>query len=249
MAYEVNGKYEDGSYRLGSFPGSMNTNIVLSLVGTCPMLHPEDFNINQDNKDTNMKYGLTVSYESPSSMMLIGKVKYNMKKMFEKISTASTSGGFFFTRSDSNTEQRSFFRDSFTVEWTEQDPKNSIPDDQRQKMEMDMRNHVLSRLAQLALPDVPNQVEFAKSAGIPVSGSLVIADSLMSACPGSGYCVAGSVLLRGLNAIFGRGASSSRFKSIQDVDIVETWSFDKVVMKPWVTSYVHDVKIKNNRGE
>lgn len=75
------------------------------------------------------------------------------------------------------------------------------------------------RMATLALPSAPNLAEFLRATAPPAHGSVVVADSLMSACPGNGYCVAASFILK--------GHANSRY--LGDGDLVQQSSPDETL--------------------
>lgn len=239
LSYELPGIQKDNYVDLNSgFPDSLQSNLVLSLVGTCPMLHPEYFDITPGYGAEKMSYGLTVAYNFPSAMKSTVTAKYNMYKMYQKIVSSGSSGGFFSSRTWTNVEERSFFRDSFKVDWVSQDPANEVPEDKRLEMEHEMRRAILERMANLALPMSPNRDAIIAANQPSQHGSVVIASSLMQYCPGNVYCVGGSVILNALDAIFGSSSTTASYMQTQDFELTESWSGSKVVMKPWITSYI-----------
>jgi hypothetical protein len=238
IAYELPGVQKDKYLQLDSgFPGSINSNLVLSLLGACPMLHPESFEIDANNGPQNMTYGMTITYDFPATMKLQASAKYNMYKMYQKIVSSGSSGGFFSSRSWTNVEEHSFFKDSFKVSWEEQDPENTISEEKRLEIEHEMRKAIMERIANLALPSAPDRNAIIAASAPPTHGAIVIANSLMSSCPGNGYCVAGSLILSCFDSIFGSGSATASYLQTQDFEATETWSSSKVIMKPWVTSY------------
>jgi hypothetical protein len=239
LAYEIPGNQKEGYIELPSgFPGSISANVVLSLVGACPMLHPGDFNIDPKYKSDDMTYGLAVTYTFPSAFRIKATAKYNMHKMYTKIMSSGSSGGFFSSRSWSNVEERTFFKDSFSVDWKIDDPENSVTEEQRLAVEHDMRVHIVERLASLAIPTAPNRDQIIAAGAAPAHGSVVVANSLMTACPGNLYCVGGALILQSLDAIFGSSSTSASYTQIQDMDLTESWSRSQVINKPWITSYL-----------
>jgi hypothetical protein len=224
---------------LGSgFPQSISANLVLSLVGACPMLHPEYFDIQPGYGANKMAYGLTITYDFPAAMVVRATAHYNMYKMYEKIVSSGSSGGFFSSRSWTNVEEHTFFKDSFSIDWKTQDPANSVSEERRLEIEHEMRAHIIERIASLALPSAPNRDAILAAGAPPVHGAVVVSNSLMQACPGNVYCVAGSLILTSLDAIFGSSSATASYIQTQNFDATETWSQSQTILKPWVTSYV-----------
>lgn len=202
------------------------------------MIHPDYFDIQTPNSTEEMAYGMTVSYEYPTSFVAEATATYNMHKMYQKIARSGSSGGFFSSRSWSSVEERTYFSDSFKVSWVEQDSANSIPDEKKADLEREMRNNIFARMATIGLPAVANAGALVSPPALSASGAVVLANSLQKTCPGNYYCVGAAMALNVLDAIFGSKSTTSSYTNIQDVDSVESWSRKKVVFKPWVSSYV-----------
>lgn len=237
LNYEVGGVNVSDKLSLSSYPENLSGNVRLSLVGACPVLHPDWFDINLPNGTDQMKYGLTISYEYPTTFSVNAKAEYNMFKMYQKIISSGSSGGFFSSRSWSNVEEKNMFRDSFQITWDEQDPDFTLPETQKEAIESEMRKHIFDRIATLALPQAPDRKGIIQAVGVPQHGSLVLADSLMGTCPGNEYCIGASIALNVLDAIFGSSSSNSSYLQIYDTKSVENFSRSKVVMKPMISVY------------
>lgn len=240
LSYDISGESVNGKMTLPAYPENLSGNVRLSLVGTCTALYPNLFIDPQDKpaiESGPMKYGMTVSYEYPSAFSYKVQVKYNMYKMYQKIVSSGSSGGWFSSRSWSSVEEKNFFRDSFEVDWTQQDVVEKISDEFKLKLESDIRNNVLTRLASIALPVVPSAQALIAAPGVPKTGAMVISDSLRKTCPTNVYCVGASIFLDAVQAIFGSGSSSSSYKNIQDAEVKESWSSSQVNYLPWITTY------------
>ena len=236
LGYMIGGAYEEGKLSLPSYPEELSGNIRLSLIGACPVLHPDYFDINLPNGSDQMRYGLTVAYDYPSAFTTRVQMKYNMHKMYQKIVSSGSRGGFFRRRSWTSVEERTEFKDSFRVEWLEQDASNRLTDEEKADLEKDMRNSIFARLAAIGLPAAANAGQLV----VPTpgaSGAIVLSNALKKQCPGNAYCIAGSVALDVLDSIFGSSSASASYRNIQDADMSEEWSRTLVSYKPWVTTY------------
>ncbi|AZZ36904.1 hypothetical protein CIK05_08910 [Bdellovibrio sp. qaytius] len=245
VGYEIAGIQKENYLELpAGFPGAISGNIRLSLVGACPMIHPEYFDIEKGYGADKMAYGLTFTYDFPAAYHLKATAKYNMYKLYTKTVSSGSSGGFFSSHSWTNVEERTFFRDGFSVDWISQDPQNDISDDRRMETEREMRQHIMERIGSLALPTSPNQGQMVAPGAPPQRGATVVAGSLMQACPGNAYCAAGSLILYSLDAIFGSSSASASYLQSQNFEATETWTQSKVIMKPWVTTFIPHNKNK-----
>jgi hypothetical protein len=237
LGYQIGGTYSEGKLILPAYPENMSGNVRLSLLGTCPVLHPEAFDISFPNSSDQMKYGMTVAYEYPTAFLTEASVKYNMHKMYQKIVSSGSKGGFFKSKSWTSTEERTFFQDSFSVKWIEQDSGNSLSDEQKDNLEREMRNNVLGRLAAIGLPAYANAGLLVAPPTVPKTGATVISESLYRTCPGNYYCVGAAITMDVLQSIFGSSTTSASYTNVQDAFLEENWSRSKIVYKPWISAY------------
>src|SRR5690606_40028981 len=83
LGYELAGVYSEGKLSYPSYPANLSGNIRLSLLGTCPIIYPELFKLNLPPDTDQMKYGMVISYEFPSSFEVDVTAEYNMYKMYQ----------------------------------------------------------------------------------------------------------------------------------------------------------------------
>lgn len=243
IAFDIGGASpKDGVLQLNSYPPVLSSNVVLNLVGTCPMLHPKTFGVEPD-QNGDMQYGLTISYKFPSLYLTKVKFTYNMYRLYTKVVSSGSKGGFFRSRSWSKVEEREFFKDGFTAHWSESDPHNQISEERKLEIESNVRVELLRRMAAFVNPAGLNQYLMQNPPGIPPRGGVVIADSLDKTCSTVNvYCAGASLLLRGLDAIFGSSSSSASYLNEQNRELVEEWSRETTRMTPWVTVYSAEIK-------
>lgn len=236
LAYEIPGSTDNDKITLPSYPSDISGNLRLSLIGTCPALHPELFDINVPNGTDQMKYGLVVAYEFPSTFDVGVKVSYNMHRMYEKIVKSKTKGGLFSSSKKTTVSEKTLFEDSLKIAWS--DEAKLLTSDQKDEIEVDLRNNVYARLANIGLPAVPNAINLVAEATGP-TGAAVLASSLANnkACKANKWCTAAAMGVNVLNAVFGSSSSTTSYKNVQDVWLTDDWSRKEVVYKPWVTSY------------
>lgn len=239
LGYEMAGSTaSNGILELPSFPEDFSTNVVLSLLGACPIVHPESFEV-QGPKPTvdQMKYGLTIAYEFPSNFRLSATANYNMHKMYKKTAESGSSGGFFSSRSWTNVSEQTDFTDAFRVAWKEQDPSNTIDEKSRILVEQEMKLDIYNRMAIYAAIQSPDRAGTMSPMNPPTHGAVVLSSGLMNTCPGNAYCVGGAIALQVLDAIFGNSSAVASYTQRQDFDLTNSWSRDKVSLKPWITVY------------
>ncbi len=243
LAYKISACSNDanGKCETSAYPDSFTGSVVLSTIGACPIEHPEyfDLDLSQPNSAEEMNFGMTVSYDYPTAMTVKATATYNMYKMYQKIAKSGRSGGFFRSKSWNSIEEKTTFRDSFTVNWDEQDREASVSDARKIEIEQEMRNAVFDRLAKIGLPAVINPAELVAPL-VPQSGAMVLGNELAKnkACQTNIYCTGASIGFKVLDAIFGGSSASSSYTNIQDVDMKDVWSQTLVVYRPYITSYI-----------
>lgn len=243
MAYKISActNGEKGRCETSTYPDSFSGSVVLSTVGACPIEHPDyfDLDLSQENSAEQMNFGMTVAYDYPTAMTVKATATYNMYKMYQKIVSSGRSGGFFKSKSWNSVTEKTFFRDSYSVNWDEQDREASISEARKIELEQEMRNAIFDRLAKIGLPAVANPGALVTPL-VPASGATVLGNELANnrACQTNVYCTAASIGVKLLNAIFGGGSSSSSYTNIQDVDMKDVWSQTLVVYRPYITSYI-----------
>ncbi len=235
-----------------TYPESITGSVVLSTIGACPIEHPDYFDLDAKTPEDadDMTYGMTVAYEYPTAMNVTAKATYNMHKMYQKIVSSGRSGGFFRSHSWTSVQERTYFSDSFKVDWSEQDAKVAIPEAKKVEIEQGMRNGIFARLAKIGLPQVASPGDLIAPT-VPKTGALVLADELRSnkACQTNYYCTGASILFSVLDSIFGSSSASASYTNVQDADLTDRWSSESVVMKPYITTYVKETKDSNEDQE
>ena len=234
MAIGLGGKMVNGVADFTAYPENLSTNVVLSLIGACPMEHPEYFDIPK-NSTEEMAYGLIISYEYDSVFDIEARMTYNMRKVYERITSAGSRGGLFRSRSWSSVQERNFFEDAIEVEWL--DKENFYSAEERDALEQEMRNSIFSRLASMALPDTPIRSEILEATNPPERGAVVLGETLMKTCPTNKYCLAGASIAVVLDSIFGRSSATTNYSNIIDATITENYSHTRKITKSWLTSY------------
>jgi hypothetical protein len=238
MNYSMGGNFSEGILKLPAYPEESMGSITLSLLGACPMVHPDYFDINVANASEQMQYGLTVSYEYPTAFLLKATAEYNMYKMYQKIVKSKKRGGFFSSRTSTSVSEKNIFRDSFKVTWHEQDSENSLTNEEKNALEADWRKTIFARLAAIGLPAVASAGTLVLE-NPPQNGAVLLGNSLASnrACQTNIYCTGAAIGFKVLAAIFGSSKSTTSYTNIQDVNMKEEWSREKVIYKPYISTY------------
>ena len=238
MRYSMDGNFQDGKLSLPSYPENMNGTVLLSLIGTCPVIHPEYFDITLPSGSDQMKYGMTVSYEYPTAFFTKATVKYNMHRMYQKIVKSGKKGGLFRSKGWSSISEKLEFSDSFNVKWEEQDLANSLSEEEKAEYELEMRNRVFARIASLGLTSMQNPSALI-TPEVPQNGAVILGSSLENnkACQMNIYCTSAAIGVKVLAAIFGNSSSTASYTNMQDIESQDIYEKQKVVLKPWISSY------------
>lgn len=235
LAYEFGSELVNGELNIGSYQPRLSGNIVLSLVGACPVVYPKMFDLGDFAGTDKMKYGLTITYNFPSVFHTKVKFAYNLYKMYERIQESGSSGGFFSSRSWSKVLESEIFRDSFTMDWVETDPNNTMTFEQRTEIAAQVKLELIRRLATMTNPQAMAQLAL-ELPNPPTRGAVVVADGLAKSCAHI-YCQAGALALRALDAIFGSSSSMSLYRHTIDQRVEEVWNIEQTRKVPWMTFY------------
>jgi hypothetical protein len=236
IGFELSGIVASSNLNLEAFPENLTGNVVLNLLGTCPILYPQLFNLKSVDPIRDMSYGLTASYEFPTRVKFELTAEYNLKRVYELIKRQGTRGGFFNSSTWSDQQENEFFKDVFTVKWKDQDDKSQMSYEKRSAIEADLRKQMLSRLASfLIMNDQSNKL--TNMLDVPKTGSMVLSNSLVQVCPTNIYCQGSAIVLNVLQAIFGSSEMSQSLFQKTDVNMVENYSSERVVMQPMMVTY------------
>ncbi len=224
--------------KLAAFPSKMSATLRLSLVGACPLAHPEQFDIKKDEQGMPL-FGISADFLYPSTFKTKVTFKYNMYKIYDTLKSSGTEGGLFSTSSWSNVTENRMGDDSLDVKWEEEDPENKISAQEKKAIEQEIKNELLSRaLAQFATPVVDAKPALAQAPEVPTAGALVAAQGISQSCGWySLYCAAGAWTLRTLASVFGSSETEEHYRSSLNVSASETWSTDSVRYRPQTTAY------------
>lgn len=238
MGMSVAGQRQaDGTILYPSYPESIDSNVRLSLMGACPQVFPDVFNL-PASANTEMNYGITISYSYDSIYVRKLDVSYNMYKMYQKIIQSGKRGGFFRRRSFTSVEERNYFRDSFVVNWT--DAENSWSDEEKADLEREIRDSIFTRLATLMLPQTINRAEILQATEPGKSGMAIVGEALGKYCGANVKCQAVGVVANFLDAVFGSTKVTSSYTNIQDAMITDSRLQVGKITKPWITTYVRE---------
>ena len=241
LAYKISACNNDGAGKCetSTYPENFSGSVVLSTIGACPIEHPDYFDLDMDhpNSAEEMSFGMTVAYDYPTAMTVEAKVEYNMYKMYQKIVKSGKKGGLFSSRSWNSVKEKTFFRDDYSVTWSDQ--AQLLPETEKDVIEQEMRNAIFDRMAKLALSTATNPAALVIP-HLPASGATVLGNEMAKnkACQTNIYCTAASIGVKVLDAIFGGGKTTSSYTNIQDVKLEDNWSRTSVVYKPYITSYL-----------
>ena len=240
LDYTVNGVPQqavtsNGSYGLSALPSQMHASLRLSLVGACPIEHPELFDIKK--VDNVPAFSIAAQYEYPSVFKTKISFTYNLWKFYEKIKEESSSGGLFWSSSSVSISETNLGDSTFHADWNESDPDNVVPEDQKRKIESEVKQELIQRvLAQMAVPAEGAEISGVGALNPPEHGAVVLADGIQATCGYYSYwCVGGAWVLRSLDAIFGSSDSVQSYIQSVNQTASEVWSRETMRLKPAVT--------------
>ena len=225
-----------------SLPSVINGTMRFSLIGGCPVVDSTffdglDFKMRTDlNSDP--VFAISATYKYPAAYKYKVTASYNLYKFYETIKKNGKKGGFFSSKAYSKVIETKSDSDSFSIDWDVQDSQFSATE--KAKITTDLKTDLVNRvLVSMATPVSANAPTLALDppGAAPEPGSIVLADGLSKTCGWHLYCRAGSWILRGADAIWGRRESEQSFKSTWNRTATETWSSQDVRLTPGATSF------------
>lgn len=230
LNYAVNGVSYDpwnvnAPQKLNGLPEKMAMTLRLSTIGTCPMINPERFDIPKSNAGVPVM-GMAALYEYPSAFKMNVKASYNLNRFYNLIKKFSTEGGFFSTGSMSQVRNEPEDKETFSINWQEQDPANLVSEAEKKAVETALKEELATRALKLmASPLMDGTVHPESAPPLPERGGMVLAKGLEDTCGWySLYCVGGAWILRGADAIFGSSSSEEEFTKTYNLTVEEEWS-------------------------
>jgi|GEM_PF-2115509 len=238
LGYTVNGKSflpwgNKNSFSANALPDQSIMTLNLSLVGACPLVKPELFDLPKSATGVPV-LGVAASYDFPSAYRMNVKAFYNLYKFYELIKKSTTKSGFFDSRSSTSITEKPLEKETFYINWSEEDPKNKTPASERQKVESQLKADLMARALKLmATPVFDGKAAPEAAPPVPERGAVVMAKGLDETCGWySYYCTGGAWLLRGLDAAFGSSQQESSFKKEHNVTVEEQYSTDSPTLRP-----------------
>lgn len=234
LDYAINGiKFtpwgESNTIEQTSLPSRIAGSIRLSLIGGCPMYYKNflegDSLVKDDSVNKRMNFALNATYEYPAAFKFSVTAKYNLYKMYEKMSTATSHGGFFSQENYNSVVEDRDDNDTFLIDWHLEDEKYDAKaqEEIRKTLKTELMGRVLNTLA---TPIYTNS--HVDEARVPTStghGALVIAEGINRTCGYFNLFCQGAVwVFRGLDAIFGSSSAESKFRTTHNRTATEAWN-------------------------
>jgi hypothetical protein len=195
----------------------IDVTLSLTRMGACLMGYPHKF-----GQRTAPKFGMTLIYEYPFVFKTAVRASYNLKNIYQFVTISHTKGGFFSSKSWSETLEANWGESALKFHWSEDDPESKITIADRVEAEKSVKAFLLASLDSLILAKA--DVTPAQVANPGPHGATVLADSLEKECADNDYCAAASISLRTLDAVFGRSSMSTEIE--KKLDVTATYSND-----------------------
>ncbi len=224
---------------LPSLPENLTANVRLSLIGTCPILKPEAFDIPRENTGV-PKYGITATYTYPVGIFRRLKMDYNLYRVYERMSKTKTSGGLFTSKSKKEVRESSWDDETLKIDWMDQgEGKEKLSEEDKTKLTNTFKDELMGQVLLLqGVPLVDGQATPSEAPTPPPRGAMVVSEGLEKSCGWySWYCTGGAWVLKGLDAIFGSSSSESNFRKEHNIKISREWSDEQSFDRPGTIGY------------
>ena len=225
-------------------PSVIVGNFRLSTLGACPIADPHFFDgtgfVADRGALSTPKFAISATYQYPAAYKFKVTASYNLYKFYEQIKRHTVSGGFFSSKSVSETLESATDHDTFKIDWLVEDPNSEYDAKTRQQVTADLKKSLMERVLQtMAQPVVPmnGSATFTDPGAPPAAGAIVLANGLSETCGFNIFCQGGSWVLRGLFAIFGSSTTEQKFRSEWDRTATEQWSSEVASYRSGVMAF------------
>jgi hypothetical protein len=224
---------------LPSLPEQLTANVRLSLIGTCPVLKPDAFDIPKENTGV-PKYGITATYTYPVGIFRRLKMDYNLYRVYERMSKTKTSGGLFTSKSKKEVRESSWDDETLKIDWMDQgEGAEKLSETDKTALTNTFKDELMAQVLLLqGVPLVDGKATPSEAPNPPPRGAMVVAEGLEKSCGWySWYCTGGAWVLKGLDAIFGSSSSESNFRKEHNIKISREWSDEQSFDRPGTIGY------------
>ncbi|MEZ4742132.1 MAG: hypothetical protein R3B45_06775 [Bdellovibrionota bacterium] len=227
-----------------SLPSTLSGNVRLTTLGACPIafknfFQDTGFEPERDNL-TNPKFSISVTYKYPVSYNFNVKASYNLYKVYEEIKKGGGKSGFFSTKSYSEVLQNEPAKDTFSIEWSVEDPESNLSEEKKRKITAEIKKDLINRVLTSVSQPIPNTqgVQNFSDPGMNIEpGSIVAARTLSNTCGFNLYCQASAWILKGAQASFGSKQTEKRYKKEWNKTATESWSENIIKYRDGSTSF------------
>jgi outer membrane murein-binding lipoprotein Lpp len=226
-----------------ALPSRLSGAIRMSVIGACPIAVKNFFEATgtelKRDASGNPIFSISASYEYPVTYHTHVKADYNFYNFYKQIKKQGTHGGFFSSRSYSETVEDKSDTESFKITFMAEDPNSPLTSEKREEIRKELKAQMLDRaLKMLAHPGamISDSAQFTDAEKPPQTGAVVFAKGLRNTCGFNIYCQGASWILDGLQAIFGSSETEQRFQQKWDRNLHEEWSEDMTTLRAGATT-------------
>jgi hypothetical protein len=240
FGYTLNGQEFDRNnpqQSLAALPDQMLANTRLSLIGACPLAHPDLFDLPTDSTGLPL-FGLSATYSYPTAFRTHVRATYNIWKVYEHMKKITEEGGFFSSETNVEETENTDGDSSMTFDFYDE---SGIPAWQQEQIKQQIKLELMQDVLRLMGVPVPSQGGGVDPLPPPANGAVVLANGIESTCGWwTLYCGGASWILRGLSAIFGSSSSEASFRSSYDFTASREYSTDAVYQRSGMIGFKNE---------
>ncbi len=223
--------------KFNEFPEVLDATSELSLIGACPLVHPEWFPTATPVAST---YGIVIGYDIETLVNLDISADYNFYKMYQRVEEHKRKGGIFSSSSSATVSEKTILKDSLVVDFN--DPEHIYPLDKKLDYITFIRSEVIKRFVMHGTQNLHDRMIILDMVNPPLSAAGQLAEQLGADenCQRSSYCKYSALGLGFLNAAFGSTKISTVYTNTMSENVQDRYHERTKFTQSFITSFAQD---------
>lgn len=241
LGYSIGGKEydpQDPTLSLSAFPEVVSATLRLSLIGACPQLNPESFNIPKSVQGKPL-VGVVATYSYPSAFRVQADATFNIWTFYQHYKKVQKSGGLFRTSTKTYEELYDNGGSGITINIRDE---SGLSSDELTSIRNELLDQIMADMVRMvATPSFGGMAYSSYQVNPltpPPSAMAVLSKGAADTCGWYNvYCRGVSWLFAGLDAVFGSSTAEANFQKSYDRTVTRHYNTDSVQLRSGITSF------------
>lgn len=241
LGYSIGGKEynpQEPTLSLDAFPAAINGTLRLSLIGACPQLHPDYFDIPTSAQGKPL-VGVIGTYTYPSAFRTTVSATFNLWTFYQHYKEVQKKGGLF--RTSTKTYESIYDNGASGITITIAD-ESGMSAEQITEIRNEILDQIVMDMARMVATPSYGGMAYSSYQVIPLqppaSAMAVFGKGVADTCGWYNvYCRGISWLFAGIDAVFGSSKAEANFQKSYDRTVTRHYSTDSVQYRSGITSF------------